>query len=166
MKTNKHQTLFFIHKRGAVRAHDLVRQFDYSPGTSRSYLSYLMRQNLLERTFQGHALTDNGKNRLQFFEAMGCSHPGCLLCGTKKSEHLTCPSCRWQLPKKKARIGSTWSPPFYRWENAVYCPNPFISCYERILTEKQAQLMGIPEAAKWLINSERTSDRILRDHSF
>lgn len=148
MKTNKHQTLLFIHKNGVVRAHDLVRQFDYSSGTARSYLSYLMRQNLLERTFHGHVLTDHGKRRLQFFEAMGCSHPGCLLCGAKKSEHFTCPSCRWQLSKRKARIGFTWSPPFYRWENGVYCPNPFILCYERIFTEKQARLIGIPEAMK------------------
>jgi hypothetical protein len=148
MKTNKHQTLLFIQKKGAVRAHDLVRQFDYSPGTSRSYLSYLMRQNLLERTAHGHVLTDTGQNRLQFFEVMGCGNPGCPLCEAKKAEHFTCPTCRWQLPKKKARIGPAWSPPFFRWENGVYCPNPFILCYERIFTEKQAQLMGIPEAMK------------------
>jgi hypothetical protein len=59
-----------------------------------------------------------------------------------------CPTCRWQLPKKKARIGLAWNPPFLRGENGVYCPNPFIPCYERIFTEQQAQLIGIPEAVK------------------
>jgi hypothetical protein len=148
MKTNKHQTLLLVKKKGAVRAHNLVHQFDYSSGTARSYLSHLMRQGLLERTSHGHTLTDRGRERLQYFEAFGCDHPGCPLCEAKKKEHFTCKTCGWQLPKKKARIGSVWHPPHFRLEKAVYCPNPFILCYERLFTEKQAQLIGIPEAPK------------------
>jgi hypothetical protein len=148
MKTNKHQTLLLVMKKGAVRAHNLVHQFEYSPGTSRSYLSHLMRQGLLERTAHGHVLTDKGRDRLQFFETTGCDNPGCPLCEAKKTKHFTCRTCGWHLPKNKARIGSVWNPPHVRWEKAVYCPNPFILCYERIFTEKQAQLIGIPEAPK------------------
>ena len=48
MKTNKHQMLLFIDRNEKIRARDVVNQFDYSPGTARSYLSYLTRQGLLE----------------------------------------------------------------------------------------------------------------------
>jgi len=57
VKTNKHQTLLLVKQNGFVQAKDIVDQFDYSPATARSYLSYLTRQDLLERTVQGHVLT-------------------------------------------------------------------------------------------------------------
>ena len=60
MKTNKHQTLILVHTKGRVQAKDLVQQFGYSPGTARSYLSYLKRQDLLARTGQGHVFTERG----------------------------------------------------------------------------------------------------------
>lgn len=49
MKTNKHQTLLLLNKQRGVRPRDVVQHFGYSPGTARSYLSYLRRQGLLER---------------------------------------------------------------------------------------------------------------------
>ena len=55
------------------RAKDLVPAFGYSAPTARSYLSHLKRQELLERISAGHALTDKGRTRLQFFDVSGCT---------------------------------------------------------------------------------------------
>lgn len=45
--------------------------FEYSAGTARSYLAHLVRQELLQRTESGHALTSKGEDRLQLFEVSG-----------------------------------------------------------------------------------------------
>ncbi len=89
MKTNKHQTLLLVKDRHAVRAKDIVNQFNYSSGTARSYLSYLSRDGLLERTSLGYELSEKGKERLQYFDAMGCGSFDCPLCVTKKAGHYT-----------------------------------------------------------------------------
>jgi hypothetical protein len=144
MKTNKHQTLRFIRSREQVRAKDITEQFNYSQGTSRSYLSYLARQGLLERTALGHILSEKGINRLQYFEVTGCDNPDCPLCESKKAGYFTCPRCEYQLPKKEARI----SPELDFWlgvrHSGVYCP----ICQKLIFSEEQANLIGIPKEKK------------------
>jgi predicted transcriptional regulator len=104
MKTNKHQTLSLIKNNAPVRARDIVNQFGYSSGTARSYLSYLRRHGLLERTGTGYVLTDKGKERLEHFEVMGCSAFDCALCHWKKTGYLTCPRCGYKVSKEKAGI--------------------------------------------------------------
>ena len=102
MKTNKHQTLMLVHTKGHVLAKDLVQQFGYSPGTARSYLSYLKRQDLLARIGQGHVLTDRGGARLQYFDVAGCGYPACPFC-EKKAGSFTCSRCGYQVPTKEAQ---------------------------------------------------------------
>jgi predicted methyltransferase len=103
MKTNKHQTLLLVQVKQAVRAKDLVQAFGYSAPTARSYLSHLKRQDLLERIVAGHALTEKGRTRLQFFDVGGCTDPVCPLC-QPKTGCITCPLCTYQMPHTEARI--------------------------------------------------------------
>ena len=103
MKTNKHQTPLLVKAKQAVRAKDLVQAFGYSAPTARSYLSHLKRQELLERIISGHALTDKGRTRLQFFDVRGCTDPACPLC-QRKTGSLTCPRCAYRMPNAHARI--------------------------------------------------------------
>ncbi len=139
MKTNKHQTLLLVKKESNVRAKDIVDNFGYSPGTARSYLSYLAKQSLLERTTRGYVLTDKGQDRLQFFEVTGCASFDCPICINKKAGHFTCPRCEYHLPKKKAQIKPEWNFLLGVRHAGVYCP----LCKKLIFTEKQAQLIGI-----------------------
>jgi DeoR-like helix-turn-helix domain len=143
MKTNKHQTLLLVRTNGHVEAKDLVRQFGYSPGTARSYLSYLKRQDLLARTGQGHVFTERGWDRLQYFNVAGCGHPACPLCD-KKAGYFTCSRCGYQLPTKEAQILPERDfLQVYR-HAGVYCPR----CLKLLFTEPQAQLLKIPKAAR------------------
>src|SRR5215831_12176999 len=103
MKTNKHQTLRLIKKQGAVHSRDLVENFDYSPGTARSYLSYLGRQGLLERMGAGYRLTDKGQDRLSYFDVFGCADIDCPLCQGKIG-YVTCPHCDHQMSRDKVKI--------------------------------------------------------------
>ena len=141
MKTNKHQTLLLVKKREAIRARDVVEQFNYSPDTARSYISYLSRQGLLERMARGYSLTKKGQSRLQFFEAMGCGSFDCPLCEGKKAGYFTCARCGYQLPKEKARILPEWNFLLGIRHAGVYC----LLCQKLIFTEKHAQLIGIPK---------------------
>ena len=143
MKTNKHQTLLLVRTKGGVQAKDLVRQFGYSPGTARSYLSYLKRQDLLARTGQGHVLTGRGWTRLQYFNVAGCGHPACPLCD-KKAGYFTCSRCGYQLPIKEARILPERDFLLVCRHAGVYCPR----CLRLLFTEPQAQLLKIPKAAR------------------
>ncbi len=143
MKTNKHQTLLLVKEKNAVRARDIVNQFDYSSGTARSYLSYLSRHRLLERTTLGYVLTEKGKERLQYFDAMGCGSFDCPLCVTKKAGHYMCPRCDYELPRGKAKILPECNFFLGVRHAGVYCP----LCQKLIFTEKQAQLLGIPRGA-------------------
>jgi hypothetical protein len=140
MKTNKHQTLLLVKNKHAVRARDLVQQFDYSPGTARSYLSYLRRQGLLQRMGAGHVLTEKGQNRLHFFEITGCQDPACPLCQAKTG-YVTCPRCGYQRPKAKARILQELDLRLVVRRPGVYCPR----CQKLLLSEEQAQLLGVPK---------------------
>jgi DeoR/GlpR family transcriptional regulator of sugar metabolism len=89
MKTNKHQTLLLVKEKGGVQARDVVHAFKYTPGTARSYLAHLGRQDLLQRTEAGHTLTTKGEDRLQFFEVAGCADLDCLRCQGKAGS-FTC----------------------------------------------------------------------------
>ena len=142
MKTNKHQTLVLVENKRAVRARDLVQHFDYSPGTARSYLSYLRRQDLLQRMGAGYVLTEKGQNRLHFFEVTGCRDPACPLC-QGKTGYFTCLRCGYQTPKKKANILKQRDFLFAVRHPGVYCPR----CLKLILTEYQAELLGVPKEA-------------------
>jgi hypothetical protein len=141
MKTNKHQTLILVHTKGRVQAKDLVQQFGYSPGTARSYLSYLKRQGLLARTGQGHVFTERGWARLQYFDVAGCGHPACPLCD-KKAGYFTCARCGYQLPTKEARILPARDFLLVCRHAGVYCPR----CLKLLFTEPQALLLKIPAA--------------------
>jgi hypothetical protein len=140
MKTNKHQTLFLVHTKGGIQTTDVVQQFRYSPGTARSYLSYLKRQDLLARTGQGHVLTERGEARLHYFEVAGCGHPACPLCD-KKAGYFTCCLCGYQLPTKEARILPERDFLVVLQHAGVYCPR----CLKLLFIEGQAQLFKIPQ---------------------
>jgi len=142
VKTNKHQTLRLVEVQGGVHAKDLVHHFGYSSGTARSYLSYLGRQDLIERMGQGHVLTDRGQTRLQYFEVAGCGHPACPLCEGKAGQ-FTCPRCGHQLPTKEARILPERDFLVVLRHTGVYCP----WCFKLLFTEKQAQLLHVPKEA-------------------
>jgi hypothetical protein len=140
VKTNKHQTLLLVKKKSGVQAKDLVEQFGYSPGTARSYLSYLGRQDLLQQLGAGHVLTEKGLERLQFFEVTGCADPACPVC-QGKTGYLTCPRCGYRTLKKDARIWLEQDFLVVVRHAGVYCP----LCLKFILSEPQAQLIGIPK---------------------
>lgn len=142
MKTNKHQTLLLVKARQAVRAKDLVQAFGYSAPTARPYLSHLKRQELLERIMSGHALTEKGQTRLQFFDLSGCAGPACPLC-QRKTGFIACPRCAYQMPHTQARIFPTQNFLIMIRHAGVYCPR----CWKSLLSETQAQLMGIPKEA-------------------
>jgi hypothetical protein len=142
MKTNKHQTLLLVKAKQAVRAKDLVQAFGYSAPTARSYLSHLKRQDLLQRIISGHVLTEKGRTRLQFFDVSGCADPACPLC-QRKTGLLTCPRCQYQMPNTHARILPKQDFLVVVRHAGVYCPR----CWKPLLSETQAQLMGIPKEA-------------------
>ena len=125
-----------------VRAKDLVQAFGYSAPTARSYLSHLKRQELLARIMSGHVLTEKGRTRLQFFDVSGCSDPVCPLC-QRKTGFMTCPRCAYQMPNTQARILLTQDFLVMVRHAGVYCPR----CWKPLLSEAQAQLMGIPKEA-------------------
>ncbi|MFI5304915.1 MAG: DeoR family transcriptional regulator [Nitrospiria bacterium] len=139
MKTNKHQTLLLANQKESIRSQDIVTQFDYSPGTARSYLSYLGRHGLLTRTNRGYIMSERGKERLQFFETNGCDMFDCPLCEFKKAGYLTCPWCGFQKSKAKARIFLEQDFLIATRNLGVYCS----LCQLQIMTEKQAQILGI-----------------------
>ncbi len=141
MKTNKHQTLLLAKNDEAIRARDIVTQFGYSSGTARSYLSYLARHGLLERTVTGYVLTEKGKERLEYFEASGCGSFDCPLCIEKKTNHYICPECGYELPKKEAKIQPEKDYLVVVRHAGVFCPE----CKELIFDEAQAHLLGIPK---------------------
>jgi len=142
VKTNKHQTLLLVKTKLAVRAKDLVEAFGYSAPTARSYLSHLKRQELLERKSAGHALTEKGRTRLQFFDVSGCTDVACPLC-QRKTGSLTCPRCAYQMPNAQARILPKQDFLVVVRHAGVYCPR----CWKPLFSEAQAQLMGIPKEA-------------------
>ncbi len=139
MKTNKHQTLLLTRNKEAIRARDIVTQFGYSSGTARSYLSYLARHGLLNRTVMGYVLTEKGRERLEYFNTAGCSSFDCPLCLEKNASCFICPGCGYELPKKEARILPKKDFLFVVRHAGVYCPE----CEKLIFTEKQAQLIEI-----------------------
>ena len=142
MKTNKHQTLLLVKSKQAVRAKDLVQAFGYSAPTARSYLSHLKRQELLERIGAGHVLTEKGRTRLQFFDLSGCADPLCPLC-QRKTGFMICPRCSFQMPNTQALILPKQDFLIVVRHAGVYCPR----CWKPLLSETQAQLMGIPKEA-------------------
>jgi hypothetical protein len=140
MKTNKHRTLLLVQKQRGVHSRDIVTHFGYSPGTARSYLSYLGRQGLLERMGANYGLTQRGLDRLHYFEITGCPDVACPLC-EGKTGYLTCPRCAYQMPKQKAKILKAQDYFFVVRHAGVYCS----SCLGLVFNEAQARLLGIRE---------------------
>lgn len=143
MKT-KHQTLLLMSTQHGVQSHDLVREFVYSPGTARSYLSYLGRQDLVTRIGQGYVLTERGRTQLQYFEVTGCGDPVCPRCQGKAGS-FTCSRCGYQFPIQEARILPERD--FFRVVRryaGVYCP----WCFKPLLSEAQALRLKIPQESK------------------
>jgi hypothetical protein len=139
MKTNKHRTLGLVKKRGAVHSRDLVEEFDYTPGTARSYLSHLGRQGLLEGMGVGYQLTTKGENRLHHFDVFGCADINCPLCQGKLG-FISCPHCGSQMRKTEAKILKERDYLFVTRQPGVYCNG----CGKLIFTEVQGRLLGIP----------------------
>ncbi len=75
MKTNKHKTLLLAKSQGAVTSRDLMRKYDYSAGTARSYLSHLGRQGLLHRANDSYVLTEKGHSHMRYFAIFVCRRP-------------------------------------------------------------------------------------------
>jgi hypothetical protein len=121
-----------------LHSRDLVREFGYSPGTARSYLSHLGRQGLLEQAAGGYELTVKGKARLRYFDIFGCAGIACPLC-KGKAGFLTCPSCGHRILKKDARIAKEKDFVLARRHAGVYCDR----CSTPILGEAQARQLGI-----------------------
>ncbi len=144
MKTNKHQTLLLARNNEAIRARDIVSHFNYSSDTARSYLSYLSRHGLLERTIRGYALSEKGSERLEYFDAVGCSAFDCPLCEEKKANHFICPDCGHEIPKKEARILPEKDFFIAVRHAGVYCPE----CEALIFDEDKALLLGIRKETK------------------
>jgi len=141
MKTNKHQTLLLVRDNKTIRSQHIVDEFNYSPGTARSYISHLTRQGLLERSGSGYSLTEKGQNRLQYFDVVGCGNLDCPFCQEKKSGYYNCPWCGFQLRGKEAKILQEWDFIFGVRHSGVYCPE----CEKRIFTAAQAKSIGIQE---------------------
>ena len=138
MKTNKHKTLQLVRNKGAAYSRDLVRQFGYSPGTARSYLSHLARQGLLAHAAGEYELTDKGKARVRYFDIFGCGGIACPLCKGKIG-YLTCPSCGHRILQKEAKILKEKDFLLVLRHAGVYCDR----CSTLIADEAQAQLLGI-----------------------
>ena len=138
MKTNKHRTLLLAKSQGTITSRDLMRKYEYSPGTARSYLSHLGRQGLLERADGKYTLTEKGHSRIRYFAIFGCRRPGCPLCMGKLG-HLTCPNCEYRIPRKQAKIRKQKDYLLVVRPAGVYCGH----CSAMILGEAQAKL-GIP----------------------
>ncbi len=144
MKTNKHQTLLLTKNKEAIRARDIVTHFDYSSGTARSYLSYLARHGLLERTVKGYVLSEKGIERLEYFQVSGCGSFDCPLCEEKKANHFICPDCGHEMHKKEARILPEKDYLFAVRHAGVYCPD----CEALVFDEPRALLLGIRKETK------------------
>lgn len=123
-----------------MHSRDVVEHFGYSPGTARSYLSYLKRQGLLERSGASYLLTERGQDRLHYFEVAGCGDAACPLC-QGKAGYLNCSHCGYQVPKQKAKILKDRDFFFVVRHAGVYCPE----CWKLIFSEAQARLLGIRE---------------------
>jgi hypothetical protein len=138
MKTNKHKTLLLAAKNGSIVSGDLVRHFNYAPGTARSYLSHLGRQGLLERVEGRYWLADKGKQRVRYFAIFGCANHACPLC-RGKTGFLTCPKCAYRMPRQKAKIRKEKDFFFVLRHAGVYCEE----CSALILDEAHAKKLGI-----------------------
>lgn len=138
MKTNKHKTLRFARKLQIIHSRDLIRRFDYSPGTARSYLSHLGRQGLLGRVNGHYELTKKGHERVRYFDLFGCTHRACPLCQGKMG-FLTCPNCGCRVLKQKATVRKKRDLFFVLRRAGVYCDK----CSAMILDEAQAHQFGI-----------------------
>lgn len=139
MKTNKHRTLLLAKSLGAITWRDLMRKYEYSAGTARSYLSHLGRQGLLERANGKYALTEKGHDRIRYFAIFGCRRPGCPLC-LGKLGHLTCPNCEYRIPTKLAKIRKQKDYLLVVRPAGVYCGH----CSAMILNEAHARRLGTP----------------------
>ena len=140
MKTNKHQTLRLVKARGAIQSRHVVQEFGYSPATARSYLSYLGRQDLLQRLGLNHSLTGKGEERLRYFDLAGCAHPACPLC-QRQAGSYQCPRCGYQLASKDARILPERDFLLAVRHAGVYFPR----CLKLLFPEAHALRLGIPK---------------------
>ena len=141
VKTNKHKTLLLVRSHRDINSHDLVRKYDYSPGTARSYLSHLGRQGLLAHSNGRYRLTEKGHGRIRYFAIFGCRRPGCPLC-LGKLGHLTCPNCEHRIPIGQAIIEKKKDYLLAARPAGIYCGQ----CMAIILDEAQARRMGIRSA--------------------
>jgi predicted methyltransferase len=138
MKTNKHKTLLLARNTQPLHSRHLVVQFEYAPGTARSYLSHLSRQGLLERTSGGYALTIKGSDRIRCFAIFGCGRPACPHC-KGKSGCLTCPACGNRMSRQTARISKERDYLLLHRRSGVYCDR----CSTLVLEEDLARRRGV-----------------------
>jgi hypothetical protein len=129
-------------RRGTSHSRNLVSEFQYSPGTARSYLSHLARQGLLEKVFGGYQLTSKGRARTRYFDTFGCGGIGCPLCKGRVG-YLTCPNCGHRISKEEAKISKEKDFVVVVRHPGVYCG----ICSTLIVDEARARLLGIAKEA-------------------
>jgi hypothetical protein len=90
----------------------------------------------------GHNLAEKGLARLHFFDVSGCTDPACPLCQHKTGQ-ITCRRCDYHLSKEEICVLPERDFLVVVRHAGVYCP----WCWKPLLSEAQAQLMGIPREA-------------------
>jgi predicted transcriptional regulator len=136
----KHDALNFIEKNKTIQCNDLIRKFNLTESGARSYLHFLINQELSKQNPSGsYSLTIKGKKRLDWFEKNGCSSKKCKKCRKLLSENIIkCPDCGEFLDKKELFIEEAGLLPIGD-KAGVHCPK----CNELILSEKEAKRLGI-----------------------
>lgn len=81
----KHELLRLLHQNHHVHAKEVAEQWDLTEVGARASLHHLRRNGLVRQVWM---LTDQGKARLEHFDAEGCASPECAWCRTEKQEEM------------------------------------------------------------------------------
>jgi len=81
----KHELLQYLHQKHQVHAKDVAEKWDLTEAGARASLHHLRRDGLIRQVW---VLTDQGKERLNHFEAEGCTAHDCRLCSKEKKEDI------------------------------------------------------------------------------
>ena len=81
----KHELLRLLHQNHPVHAKDVAEQWDITESGARASLHHLRRDGLVRQVW---VLTDQGKARLEHFDAESCASPECALCRTENQEEM------------------------------------------------------------------------------
>lgn len=81
----KHEVLRFLQQHTLVHAKDVAENWEITESGARAILHHLRRAGLVRQVW---VLTDQGKARLEHFDAESCASPACTLCRTEKQEDV------------------------------------------------------------------------------